>query len=210
VLGRLARFVRGLHTPALELVAAQQGDAFSVLVGTVLSLRTRDETTLPAFRRLHAIAPTPAALAAADETDVAAAIRPVAFHRTKARQLRELAALLLRDHGGTVPADPDALLALPGVGRKTANLTLALGHGRPAVCVDVHVHRICNRLGALRTRTPEQTEQALCAALPRRWWARVNPTLVPFGQALCTPTSPHCSRCPVADACARVDVGRSR
>ncbi len=210
VLGRLQRAARAWQTPSMELVAAQTGDPFAVLVGTVLSLRTRDETTLAAFRRLHALAPTPQALAAAPVPAVAEAIRPVAFYRVKAARLGELARLLLERHEGTVPGTLEALLALPGVGRKTANLTLGLGFGKPAVCVDVHVHRILNRLGALGSATPDDTEALLRAHLPRRWWSRVNAVLVPFGQHLCTPQSPWCSRCPVQAACLRVGVGRAR
>jgi endonuclease-3 len=194
----------------MERVAAQTGDPFAVLVGTVLSLRTRDETTLAAFQRLHRLAAHPAALAALPEAVIARTIHPVAFFRVKAGQLRAQARLLLERHGGQVPAELEALLALPGVGRKTANLVLGLGFGQPAVCVDTHVHRILNRLGALRSRQPDETEALLRAHLPRRWWLRVNALLVPFGQARCTPLSPRCTGCPAAQACGRLGVGRHR
>ena len=210
VLSRLARAARQWRVPAMEVVAGRGGDAFGVLVGTLLSLRTRDETTLPACRRLRAIASTPQALAVQGVQAIAKAIYPVAFYRVKARRLKAVARLLLERHGGAVPDDLDALLALPGVGRKTANLTLGLAFGIPAVGVDIHVHRILNRLGALSSRTPDQTERLLRANLPRRWWLRVNAILVPFGQAICTPQSPWCSRCPVAAACRRAGVGRWR
>jgi len=194
----------------MEMVAAQSGDPFAVLVGTVLSLRTRDAVTLPALRRLQALAPGPQALASLEEPAIAAAIHPVAFSRVKAASLRRLAELLLERHGGRVPDDLEALLDLPGVGRKTANLVLGLGFGRPAVCVDTHVHRILNRLGALRSRDPAQTEALLREHLPRRGWLRINALLVPFGQALCTPRSPWCSRCPVAAECGQVGVSQRR
>ena len=210
VLGRLQRAAQAWQTPALELVAAQSGDSYAVLVGTVLSLRTRDATTLAALGRLRAVAPSVPVLAGLDPAVIAEAIRPVAFYRVKAGQLQRMAALIQTRHGGQVPADLEALLALPGVGRKTANLVLGLGFGVPAVCVDTHVHRILNRLGALKSRDPEQTEHLLRQHLHRRWWLRVNAVLVPFGQTLCTPQSPWCSRCPVQAACHRVGVGRSR
>ncbi len=210
VLAQLTHAARAWPAPALERVAAQCGDPFQVLVGTVLSLRTRDETTRPALERLLALAPTARTLAARDEDSIAAAIRPVAFFRVKARNLRALGQALCAEHGGRVPASLEALLALPGVGRKTANLTLGLAFGEPAVCVDVHVHRILNRLGALDSPDPATTEALLRRHLPRRLWLGINPVLVAFGQTLCAPRSPHCSRCPVADRCRREGVDRSR
>jgi len=210
VLDALAAAAREWRVPAMELVAAQSGDPFRVLVGTLLSLRTRDATTLSALARLTALAPDAPALARTAPAAVAAAIRPVAFHRVKAERLVALAGLLCERHGGAVPADRAALLALPGVGPKTAALTLQLGFGRPAVCVDTHVHRILNRLGALHSPTPAVTEALLRRHLPQERWNAVNPVLVAFGQTLCTPLSPWCSRCPVAADCRRVGVGRRR
>ena len=176
----------------------------------MISLRTRDEVTGPAARRLLARAPTPALLAATPEAEVAELVYPAGFYRTKARHLRALAAALLRDHGGRVPRSPSALLRLPGVGRKTANLVLGLGFGIPAICVDTHVHRICNRLGWVTTRTPDATEAALAAVLPRRYWIPINAVLVRYGQQVCTPLAPHCSRCPVQATCPRHGVTRHR
>jgi endonuclease-3 len=209
-LNRLARAGADWPAPALEVVARSAGDPYAVLVGTVLSLRTRDAVTLPATRRLLALTPDAASLAAADEAAIAEAIRPVAFHRVKAGQLRGIGAMLLAEWNGAVPRTLVELLRLPGVGRKTANLTLGLGHGLPAVCVDVHVHRIANRLGWLTSRTPDETEALLCEKIPRRHWLRINALLVPFGQVLCRPQSPHCSRCPLARHCPRHGVARSR
>ena len=206
--------------PGLEWVAAQGADPYAVLVGTVLSLRTRDATALPALERLRALAPDAAALAALEVEAIATAIHPVAFYRVKAASLRRLAAQLLSRHQGQVPADMEALLALPGVGRKTANLVLGLGFGQPAVCVDTHVHRILNRLGALRSRHADETEALLRRHLPPAWWLRVNPVLVAFGQTVCLPRSPWCSRCPLHGdgasgsgplaVCARLGVLQSR
>jgi len=185
-------------------------DPFRVLIACVISLRTKDEVTAAASARLFARAATPATVAALDEATIAGLIYPAGFYNTKAGQIREIGRRLLDRHGGTVPPDREALLALPGVGRKTANLVLGLGFGIPAVCVDTHVHRISNRLGLVRTRTPEQTEQALEKALPERLWIDINDLLVTFGQNVCHPTSPRCSACPLAERCPRVGVARHR
>lgn len=185
-------------------------DPFTVLVATLISLRTRDEVTHAAAQRLLARAPTAEALARLDEDTIDRLIYPAGFHRTKARTLRAVARLLLERHGGAVPATLDALRALPGVGLKTANLVLSRGHGVAAICVDTHVHRIFNRLGHVETAHPDETEAALRGRLPRRYWIEVNELLVRFGQQVCTPLSPRCSTCPVARWCARVGVGRSR
>ncbi len=209
-LDRLAHAGVDWQAPALEVVARSAGDPYAVLVGTVLSLRTRDEVTLPATRQLLALAPHAAALAAAAEADIMGAVRPVAFFRVKAGQLRAIGAMLVEEWDGAVPDTLEDLLRLPGVGRKTANLTLGLGHGVPAVCVDVHVHRIANRLGWLQSRTPDETEAVLRKKIPRRHWLRINALLVPFGQGLCRPQSPHCSRCPLARHCPRVGVTKHR
>lgn len=196
--------------PAVTREAEAHHDPFRVLVATLISLRTKDEVTAEASRRLFTIADTPAAMAALDEAVIARAIRPANFYPTKARRIREIAARLVREHGGKVPADLDALLAFPGVGRKTANLVLTEGHDLPGVCVDTHVHRILNRLGLVRTRTPAETEFALREVLPREYWKPINTYLVSFGQRVCRPQSPHCSRCPLRAWCRRVGVGRSR
>ena len=191
-------------------LAAARRDPFRVLVSTIISLRTKDEVTGPAARRLLTRAPTAAALAALPEAEIADLIYPAGFYRTKGRHLRTAAALLLRDHAGAVPGSLPALLRLPGVGRKTANLVLGLGFGIPAICVDTHVHRICNRLGWVNTSTPDATELALARVLPRRYWIPINALMVSYGQQVCTPLAPHCSRCPVRDTCPRRGVTRHR
>jgi endonuclease III len=183
---------------------------FRILIATILSLRTKDTLTVTITPRLFAAADTPESMLALSEELIAELIYPVGFYRTKARSIREVCAILLQRHGGEVPADMDALLALPGVGRKTANLVLAMGFGQPAICVDTHVHRITNRWGYLQTKTPEETEMALRAKLPERHWIAINGLLVTLGQNICHPTSPRCSVCPVAAHCARVGVTRSR
>jgi endonuclease III len=211
VLARLAAGAPAWRATALADIAGTTGqDPFRILVACLLSLRTRDETTGPAAARLFAKAATPAAMLALRPAAIARAIFPVGFYRTKARVLRAVSQELLTRFGGEVPADLDALLTLPGVGRKTANLVVTMAYGRPGICVDTHVHRITNRLGFVRTKTPDETELALRGKLPRRHWIGLNDLLVTFGQNVCQPLSPRCSRCPVGGACHRVGVRRSR
>lgn len=206
----LRRLAAGWDVPSVSFVAENSRSPFRILIATLLSLRTQDQTTAQAARRLFALADTPTAMLALDEATIARTIYPVGFYRQKARQIREICRILLGRHGGEVPADLDALLALPGVGRKTANLVVSLGFGLPGICVDTHVHRIMNRWGYVSTRDPEATERALRAKLPRRYWIEVNRLLVAFGQAVCRPVSPWCSRCPVARWCPRVGVTSTR
>lgn len=198
------------ETPVVTEVAGLEGDPFKVLMATLISLRTQDEVTGPAAARLFAVAPTPQAMLALPEAEIARRIYPAGFFRVKARTLQAVCERLMRDFGGAVPADLDTLLTLPGVGRKTANLVLTEGFHLPAICVDVHVHRILNRWGYLRTHTPERTELRLRAKLPGEWWIPINPLLVAFGRNVCRPVSPHCSRCPAGDLCRRVGVTTHR
>lgn len=210
VLDRLEALAPTWDAPVVTFLAHTDADPWRVLASCILSLRTRDQTTAGASARLFARAADPRALLAVPEAELARLIHPVGFYRTKARTLRAIAALLLERHGGAVPRTREALLALPGVGPKTANLVLSQAFAVPAICVDTHVHRIPNRWGLVRTRTPEQTEAALARVVPERRWIALNPTLVAFGQTICQPVSPRCSACPVADACARVGVTRAR
>jgi endonuclease-3 len=206
----LQRTMSVYEQPVVDAMAAEERTPFRVLLATLLSLRTKDTLTGVVAPRLFARADTPAAVLELREKELAGLIYPVGFYRTKARNMRQIAALLLEQYGGEVPADLDALLALPGVGRKTANLVLTAGFGLPGICVDTHVHRICNRWGYVRTRTPEQTEMALREKLPADYWIPINGLLVTLGQNICTPQSPRCSACPVAEACEQVGVTRSR
>lgn len=183
---------------------------FRLLVACVISLRTKDEVTAEASQRLFAIAPDPERLAELDVESIAKAIYPAGFYNTKARQLKDIGRILRDEYGSEIPPDESPLLALPGVGRKTANLVLGLGFGIPAICVDTHVHRISNRLGLVNTKTPEQTERALNEVLPRDLWVPINDLLVTFGQNRCHPTSPRCTGCPLDDLCPRVGVTRFR
>jgi endonuclease-3 len=197
--------------PAVTTVAENYSrEPWAVLVSTILSLRTKDDVTLESSRRLLAKAPGPAELAAMSEDQVARLAYPAGFYRTKAASLKKIAAILLEQYKGEVPADMDALLALPGVGRKTANLVLIEAFDLPGICVDVHVHRISNRCGWLRTKTPEETEMTLREILPKKYWKGINALLVLYGQNLCRPVSPYCSICVIKAYCKRTGVGKSR
>jgi endonuclease-3 len=207
---RLRREAPRWRTTALAQVAEQWRDPFRVLVACLLSLRTKDGTTGPAAARLFALADTPARMLRLAPRTIERAIYPVGFYRTKARVLREISRDLLARFGGAVPDDLDALLTLKGVGRKTANLVVTQGFNKPGICVDVHVHRISNRWGFVRTRSPEETEMALRDRLPRRYWIGYNDLLVSFGQNICLPVSPRCSVCPIRRRCPREGVTRSR
>ncbi|HFQ89431.1 MAG TPA: exodeoxyribonuclease III [Desulfobulbus sp.] len=202
----LEQEVRNYQVPVVDLIAAQTRDPFKVLVATILSARTRDEVTAAAARRLFARAATPAALAALDEKTLQKIIYPVGFFRNKARYLAALPGVLEREFQGRVPDTVEALTRLPGVGRKTANLVVAVAFNKPAICVDTHVHRIMNIWGYVHTRTPLQTEMALREKLPRRYWIRINSLLVAFGQGTCRPQRPRCDRCVLAAICPRIGV----
>lgn len=211
VLALVADACQRLRPPLVtEMVAKRGRDPFRVLVATMLSARTRDEMTERASARLFARHPDAPSLAGAAPAEVQALIREVGFPRTKAEHVVHTARLLLERHDGRVPPDLDLLVELPGVGRKTANLVLTLGFGVPGICVDTHVHRITNRWGYVDTRTPEQTERALRARLPARYWIPINDWLVTWGQQICRPLSPRCSDCPVHAWCDRRGVLRSR
>lgn len=179
---------------------------FRVLIGCLLSLRTKDEDSFPATERLFRKAGTPLAMLRLPRETIETTIYPVGFYRRKAAQAHAICRELLDRFGGEVPGEIDALLTLPGVGRKTANLVVTRGFGRPGICVDTHVHRITNRLGWIDTRTPEETETALRAFLPRRHWIPINELLVRHGQEVCRPISPRCSICTLRSDCERRGV----
>ena len=203
----LKREIRRWPVPALGKYVETP---FTVLISCVLSLRTQDKTTLAASDRLFAIATTPEAMLDIPIKRIEKAIYPVSFYRTKARTIHEICKQLLSRFGGSVPSDLEVLLSLPGVGRKTANIVVTLGFQKAGIAVDTHVHRISNRLGYVRTRTPEKTEMALRRKLPVRYWIVFNDLLVAYGQNLCKPISPHCSTCSLAIYCNRVGVKKSR
>jgi endonuclease-3 len=211
VLSILKREIKKWKVPAVGVIANQAVDRpFETLISTMLSLRTKDRVTETASRRLLARAPTPELLASLPIQEVEHMIFPVGFYHTKALNLLKTCRRLVTDHEGRVPRSMDELLALPGVGRKTANLVLTVGFNDYGICVDTHVHRISNLWGYVATETPEETEFALRKRLPKRHWKTYNDILVTFGQNLCLPVSPWCSRCPIAAYCPRIGIGRSR
>jgi endonuclease III len=209
-LRRIRQALIGTAPPVVTLIAEADRDPYKVLFSTILSARTKDETTAAASARLFRAAPEVNELAQLSTARIAELIFPVGFYRTKAKNVQAAARTLVEDFGGVVPKTIDELVELPGVGRKTANLVLTEAFHKPAICVDTHVHRICNLWGYVETRDPLATEMELRDRLPRRHWIDLNKTLVSFGQQICTPTSPWCSRCPVTDWCPRIGVGRTR
>jgi endonuclease-3 len=206
----LVREVPTWDVPVVSLIAQESRDPYRVLISTLLSLRTLDQTTGPAAQRLFALADTPETMLHLEPQTIERTIYPVGFYRTKAVQILAISRRIVEEFGGRVPNDIDVLTTFHGVGRKTANLVLAEGYSIPAICVDTHVHRISNRWGYVHTKTPLHTEMALRQKLPRQYWIAYNPSLVALGQHRCKPTSPMCSQCPVTHLCHRVGVQRSR
>jgi endonuclease-3 len=199
-----------MDEPAVEKISEDtREDPFQVLIATMLSAQTQDPVTAAAAARLFRVARTPRAMVRLTPRQIQRLIYPVSFYRVKALHVTATCRQLLSRFGGRVPDRLDDLLTLPGVGRKTANLVLILSHGsRNSICVDTHVHRIANRLGWVRTRTPDETEQALYHVVARRWWPRVNLYLVTWGQNVCRPVYPRCAACVVSSLCPRVGVTR--
>jgi endonuclease-3 len=198
------------QTPIVTLIAETSDSPFKVLISCILSLRTQDNTTAQASRRLFALADTPHTMRQLSIEKIERAIFPVGFYRTKAKTISEICGTLIERYGGNVPDDIDELIKLKGVGRKTANLVVTLGYNKPGICVDTHVHRISNRWGYIKTSTPEKTEVALREKLPKQYWIQYNDLLVSFGQHLCRPISPLCSRCPVLKYCSQIGVTTRR
>lgn len=205
VISILAKETKKWHTPAVTQVARRR-DPYQVLISTLLSLRTKDEVTLAASKKLLSLAKTPREMTRLSEKKIARVIYPVGFYKTKAKRILEISKTLIEKYGGKVPSRLEELLELKGVGRKTANLVRTLGFRKLGICVDTHVHRISNRLGLVKTKTPEKTEFALRKILPKKYWIPYNDLLVSFGQTLCRPISPWCSRCPVERYCQKVGV----
>ena len=201
---------RSWKTPAVTIVAQCDGSPFKVLVSCIISLRTKDEVTALASERLFEMAGTPGEMKNLSVEEVARLIYPAGFYRNKAAQIVDISQQLVDSYGGVVPDEIDELLKFKGVGRKTANLVVTLGYGKPGICVDTHVHRICNRWGYVSTKSPDETEAALRKKLPAEYWIKINDLLVAFGQNLCYPISPRCSTCCLAGMCARVGVTVSR
>lgn len=206
----LRKAVRSLTTPSVTLVGRKWKSPFLVLISCILSLRTKDATTLGASQRLFALAMTPKKMLTLKKERIERAIYPVGFYHTKARNIKSICKDLVEKFNGKVPDDLETLLTFQGVGRKTANLVLTEGYGKLGICVDTHVHRISNRLGYIKTKTPEETEMALRAKLPKKYWIEYNMLLVIWGQNICKPISPHCSSCSVRDLCPQKGVISSR
>ena len=179
----------------------QFNDPYLVLIGCILSLRTNDKTTYPATLRMLELAKTPQEMMRISVKDLAKAIYPVGFYENKARQIIELSRQIVEELDGKIPDEIEDLIKFNGVGRKTANLVLAKGFNKPAICVDVHVHRIFNRLGYIKTKTPEETEFALRKKLPIKYWIDINTLIVTHGQNICKPRNPDCDKCPIAKWC---------
>jgi len=206
----LAREIDGLELPAVEKISAsQREDPFQILISTLLSARTQDATTLAASTRLFAKASTPESVARLRVTQIEKLIYPVSFYRNKAVFVAEASKAIVKQFGGKVPGTLEELVTLPGVGRKTANLVMILAFkSHENICVDIHVHRIANRLGWVQTSDPEETEQALYRVLEKQWWPLVNLYLVTWGQNVCRPVYPRCGDCAIVTSCRRVDVTR--
>jgi Predicted EndoIII-related endonuclease len=198
------------QAPAVTVVAEKDQNPYKVLISCIISLRTKDAVTLSASARLFARADTAETMQNVPVEEIAELIYPCAFFRNKAAQIQALSARLVSDFGGVVPDEIDELMTFKGVGRKTANLVVTLGYGKPGICVDTHVHRICNRWGYVATKTPDETEVALRAKLPPEYWIEINDLLVAFGQNQCFPVSPRCSTCHLFESCDRNGVTKSR
>jgi endonuclease-3 len=210
VMSTLRQEAASWNAPVVTQMASLSRDPYQVLIACLLSLRTRDETTGPAARRLFALADTPQKMLTLTKAQIEKAIYPVGFYKTKSQIVHDISQELIDKHGGRVPDEIDELLTFKGVGRKTANLVVTLGYQKPGICVDTHVHRITNRWGYVETEDPEETEMALRGKLPPQYWIEINDLLVAMGQTICHPTSPKCSLCPVEKYCAKIEVTRSR
>jgi len=210
VMSLLRKAAPSWSAPVVTQMASLSRDPYQVLIACLLSLRTKDEATGPAARRLFALADTPQRMLTLTSSQIERAIYPVGFYKTKAQTVLDISRVLVDKYDGCVPDEIDELLTLKGVGRKTANLVVTQGFRKLGICVDTHVHRISNRWGYVQTKTPEETEMALRAKLPQKYWIEINDLLVACGQTICHPTSPKCSQCPIERYCAKVGVVRSR
>lgn len=193
-----------------ELYAEGRTSVFEILIACILSIRTRDETTLPVARDLFAQAPTPADIAALSELEIDRRIGACTFHEAKAKTIRDIARATVQKHGGVLPCDRDVLLSFKGVGPKCANLALGIACNLPLIGVDIHVHRVTNRWGYVHARTPEATLAELVEVLPKKYWIEINRLLVPFGKHICTGLLPKCSACPLLSMCQQIGVSKHR
>lgn len=198
------------NAPSVTLISALKKTPYHILISTLISLRTKDQVTLEASMRLFEKADSIEELAKLSENEIAQLIYPCGFYKTKAARMIEICKILLTTNCGNIPDEIDELVKLPGVGRKTANLVVILGFNKPGICVDTHVHRISNRIGWVKTKTPEETEFALRKLLPAEYWRTINDYFVSYGQTICTPISPHCSVCKLNTVCHKNNVEKNR
>lgn len=210
VIQTLEKISKNWENPPVEKINSPMRDPFKVLISCILSLRTKDEVTRKASERLFSVADNIEKLSKLSISQIEKLIYPVGFYRNKAKIIKKICEILTKKYVGKVPSSLDELLSLPGVGRKTANLVITIGFGKPGICVDTHVHRITNRWGYLTTTNPSETESVLRKKLPRPYWIKINSLLVKFGQNICRPVSPLCSRCPIERFCEKIGVTRSR
>lgn len=206
----LKKEINKYNPPIVTDVAERTRSPYQVLISCILSLRTKDSTTSAASKRLFEKAKTPEKMIKLSPEVIEKLIYPVGFYKNKSRNILGISNTLIKKYKSNVPNSIDELLKLKGVGRKTANLVVTLGYGKPGICVDTHVHHISNRLGYVNTKTPEQTEFALRKKLPEQYWIKYNDMLVTFGQNICRPISPLCTRCPIEKYCSRIGVDKSR
>ena len=209
VLTLIKNSVKGFIVPSVTRISLDK-DPYLILISCILSLRTKDKTTVEASMRLFKIANTPRKMIKLSSSCIQKLIYPVGFYRNKAKVILDISRRIIKDFGGCVPRNLEGLLSLKGVGRKTANLVLGLGFGITAICVDTHVHRVTNRLGWVKTKTPKDTEYALQEIIPKSCWIDLNTILVTFGQNICVPVSPWCSRCAVEKYCKKIEVTHFR
>ena len=198
------------NAPVVSLLAKRTKDPYKILISTIISLRTKDEVTKEASERLFSLADNPYDMIKLSEEEISKSIYPAGFYKNKARTIKEISKRLVEEFSGKVPSDLEILLSFKGVGRKTANLVLSEGFGIPAICVDTHVHRISNRLGVVSSKTPEETEKQLMEKVPKEYWNKINENLVAFGQSICKPISPLCSKCPVENFCSKIGVKKHK
>ncbi len=206
VMELLGEHFHSVQTPVVDLIQVQGGSPFKILVATILSARTKDETTSRVVAELFERISEPDDLDKISAEELNKIIYQVGFHNNKTKQLKQLPKVLREEFGGEIPSEIDDLIKLPGVGRKTANLVRAVAFSLPAICVDVHVHRICNRWGYIKTKNPLETEMALRKKLPKKHWLDINSYVVAFGQSLCKPRKPECDICPIYQYCKRIGV----
>jgi endonuclease III len=210
IVAALREAVLDLEVPIVTEISRKNRDPFHVLISTILSLRTKDQVTREASIKLLGKADNPQEILRLSEEEIEKLIFPVGFYKTKARTLKQVCRDLLEKYDGKVPDEIEELLKLKGVGRKTANLVVTLGYAKPGICVDTHVHRLSNRLGYVKTKTPDETETALRKKLPTEYWIEYNDLLVTWGQNVCRPISPFCSKCVILQYCRQVGVVQHR